>query len=41
MYEFEVADADKGIDENVRDRIFEPFFTTKRAGEGAGLGRLP
>ena len=40
MYQFEVADADKGIDKNVRDRIFEPFFTTKREGEGRDL-RLP
>jgi signal transduction histidine kinase len=33
-----VADAGRGIDDDVRDRIFEPFFTTKPEGKGTGLG---
>ncbi len=33
-----VADAGRGIPDEMRDRIFDPFYTTKDPGRGTGLG---
>ncbi|MHC5762788.1 ATP-binding protein [Nostoc sp.] len=35
-----IADTDKGINEEVKQKIFNHLFTTKTVGKGMGLGLL-